>query len=109
MKTPFRSGYRNLKFLSLALVAAPFFLSPAVGQQNPDAAWKGKISKSAKDSQPYKVEYVKKAAANSPNIVWIILDDVGYGATSAFGGLIQTPHLDSLANQGLRYTNFHTA
>ncbi len=109
MKTPFRSGHRNLKFLSLALVTAPFFLSPALGQQNPDAAWKGKISKSAKDSQPYKVEYVKKAAANSPNIVWIILDDVGYGATSAFGGLIQTPHLDSLANQGLRYTNFHTA
>jgi arylsulfatase len=35
------------------------------------------------------------------------LDDVGYGASSAFGGLVQTPTLDSLANNGLRYTNFH--
>jgi arylsulfatase len=41
-------------------------------------------------------------------VVWILLDDVGYGASSAFGGLIQTPVFDSLANNGLRYTNFHT-
>jgi arylsulfatase len=83
-------------------------LSAAHGQQtNPE--WKGKISKSAKESEPYKVDYVKKASAGSPNIVWILLDDVGYGASSAFGGLAQTPTLDSLANQGLRYTNFHTA
>jgi arylsulfatase len=37
-----------------------------------------------------------------------LLDDVGFGASSAFGGLIPTPTLDSLANNGLRYTNFHT-
>jgi arylsulfatase len=36
------------------------------------------------------------------------LDDVGFGVASAFGGLIHTPNLDSLANKGLRYTNFHT-
>ena len=35
-------------------------------------------------------------------------DDVGYGAAGTFGGLIQTPTFDSLANNGLRYTNFHT-
>jgi arylsulfatase A-like enzyme len=40
--------------------------------------------------------------------VWILLDDVGFGASSAFGGLINTPNFDTLANQGLRYTNFHT-
>ena len=38
----------------------------------------------------------------------ILLDDVGYGASSAFGGLIQTPNLEELANGGLRFTNFHT-
>jgi arylsulfatase len=47
-------------------------------------------------------------AAGKPNIVWILLDDVGFGASSAFGGLISTPTFDRLAGEGLRYTNFHT-
>lgn len=50
-----------------------------------------------------------KPPAGSPNVVWILLDDVGFGATSTFGGVISTPTFDSLANNGLRYTNFHTA
>jgi Arylsulfatase A and related enzymes len=49
-----------------------------------------------------------KASAGAPNVVWILLDDVGFGASSTFGGLIQTPTFDYLANNGLRYTNFHT-
>jgi arylsulfatase len=49
-----------------------------------------------------------QAPASAPNVIWILLDDVGYGASNAFGGLIETPTLDTLANNGLRYTNFHT-
>jgi arylsulfatase len=49
-----------------------------------------------------------KAPAGAPNVVWILLDDVGFGAAGAFGGLIDTPTFDNLANNGLRYTNFHT-
>jgi arylsulfatase A-like enzyme len=49
-----------------------------------------------------------KAPAGAPNVVWVLIDDVGFGAASAFGGLIDTPTFDSLANNGLRYTNFHT-
>jgi arylsulfatase A-like enzyme len=49
-----------------------------------------------------------KAPAGAPNVVWILLDDVGFGATNTFGGLIQTPTFDALAANGLRYTNFHT-
>lgn len=49
-----------------------------------------------------------KAPAGAPNVVWILLDDVGYGASETFGGLIHTPTFDQLANNGLRYTNFHT-
>ena len=47
-------------------------------------------------------------AVGAPNIIWIMLDDVGFAASSAFGGLVPTPTLDSLAAGGLRYTNFHT-
>ncbi len=48
-----------------------------------------------------------KAPAGAPNIVLILLDDVGYGAASTFGGPAQTPALDQLAAQGLRYNRFH--
>lgn len=49
-----------------------------------------------------------KAPAGAPNVVIILIDDLGFGAPSTFGGPIATPTLDGLAEQGLRYTNFHT-
>jgi arylsulfatase A-like enzyme len=49
-----------------------------------------------------------KAPAGAPNVVIVLIDDLGFGATSAFGGPIGTPSLDQLAQGGLRYTNFHT-
>jgi arylsulfatase len=44
----------------------------------------------------------------APNILIILLDDVGFGASSAFGGPCQTPNLEKLAANGLRYKRFHT-
>jgi arylsulfatase A-like enzyme len=44
----------------------------------------------------------------APNILVILLDDVGFGATSAYGGPCRTPNIDKLAAAGLRYTRFHT-
>lgn len=49
-----------------------------------------------------------KAPASAPNVVIILIDDLGFGATSTFGGPIATPTFDRLAQQGLRYNNFHT-
>jgi arylsulfatase len=46
--------------------------------------------------------------AGAPNVVVILIDDLGFGATSPFGGPIPTPTLDRLAQSGLRYNNFHT-
>jgi len=46
---------------------------------------------------------------DAPNIVLILLDDVGFGDASTFGGVARTPEMDRLAAQGLRYNNFHTA
>lgn len=48
------------------------------------------------------------APPGAPNIVVILLDDVGFGQSSTFGGLIPTPKLDALADEGLRYNRFHT-
>lgn len=48
------------------------------------------------------------APTGAPNVLVIMTDDVGYGASSTFGGPIPTPALDGLAETGLRYTQFHT-
>jgi arylsulfatase len=58
----------------------------------------------AKSPAPFKIE----APADAPNVVIVLIDDLGFGSTSSFGGPIQTPTLDGLAQQGLRYNNFHT-
>jgi arylsulfatase len=44
----------------------------------------------------------------APNVLVILIDDVGFGASSAFGGPCETPNFERLANQGLRYNRFHT-
>jgi arylsulfatase len=52
--------------------------------------------------------FAVKAPAGAPNVVIVLIDDLGFGATSTFGGPIATPTLDALARNGLRYNNFHT-
>jgi arylsulfatase len=69
--------------------------------------YQGVVGRTLADSKEWWPEPVK-APAGAPNVVWILLDDVGFGATATFGGLIQTPTFDALAASGLRYTNFHT-
>ena len=44
----------------------------------------------------------------APNVLLIMTDDAGFGAPGTFGGVIPTPALDRIANNGLRYTNFHS-
>jgi len=48
-----------------------------------------------------------KAPAGAPNVVIVLLDDMGFGQPSTFGGGIAMPTLDRLANEGLRYNNMH--
>ena len=47
-----------------------------------------------------------RAAADAPNVVFIVLDDTGFGSWACYGSPISTPNLDALA--GLLYTNMHT-
>src|SRR5437868_10793555 len=100
----------QIKILSLALLAGSLFTNIAHGQnytqqQQPFQGVEGKTFADSKESWVTN----PKAPKGAPNVVWIILDDVGFGASSTFGGLISTPNFDTLARLGLRYTNFHTA
>ena len=49
-----------------------------------------------------------KAPKGTPNVVVILIDDMGFGVSEVFGGPVYMPTLDRLANYGLRYTRFHT-
>ncbi|HVX20542.1 MAG TPA: arylsulfatase [Acidimicrobiales bacterium] len=49
-----------------------------------------------------------KAPDQAPSVVYIVLDDVGYAALSCYGGPIDTPNIDRVAAQGVRYTQWHT-
>lgn len=73
----------------------------------PDPPFRGKIEKSVKDSKP---DFPKPRLApkGAPNVLLVLLDDVGFGAASTFGGPVNTPTLDKLAANGLRYNQFHT-
>ncbi len=73
----------------------------------PDPAFKGKIGETYKDSTPDYPQPVK-APKGAPNVLLVLLDDVGFGMCSTFGGPVPTPHLDKLAKNGLTYNQFHT-
>ena len=49
-----------------------------------------------------------KPPEGAPNVVIVLIDDIGFGATSTFGGAIETPTFDRLAKGGLRFNRFHT-
>lgn len=56
----------------------------------------------------YEYEYREKTPAGAPNVVYIVLDDMGFSHLGCYGSNIHTPHLDRLAKEGLRFNNFHT-
>jgi len=73
----------------------------------PPQKFGGKIGREATQSTPYWPARVVPPKG-APNVLLIMTDDSGYGVPSTFGGVIPTPTLDRIANQGLRYTNFHS-
>ncbi|HVD97670.1 MAG TPA: arylsulfatase [Cytophagaceae bacterium] len=76
-------------------------------QDTQDQKYEGVMGKTLADSKEWWPEK-KRAPKDAPNVIYFLIDDAGYGTASAFGGLMETPTLDSLANNGLRYTNFHS-
>jgi arylsulfatase len=73
----------------------------------PPGKFGGVIGKAADKSKPYWQPRIVPPKG-APNVLLIITDDAGYGVPSTFGGVIPTPALDRVAQNGLRYTNFHS-
>jgi arylsulfatase len=73
----------------------------------PDPAFGGKVGETIKDSTPSYPQPVR-APKGAPNVLLILLDDVGFGMCGTFGGPVPTPHMDRVARGGLSFTRFHT-
>ena len=71
--------------------------------------FRGVINIDIRDSVPDWEPYMQPVAPQgSPNVLYIVLDDVGFSAMEPWGGLIETPNINRLASNGLTYTNWHT-
>ena len=96
--------------LLAALTLAAVYALPARAQEvlpRPEQPFGGRIGLTAQDSvKDFPKEVV--APKGAPNILLILTDDVGFGASSTFGGPVPTATMDRLAKAGLRYNNFHT-
>ena len=71
--------------------------------------FKGTINVDIRDSVPdWEPFEPPKAPDGAPSVVYIVLDDVGFSAMNCYGGPIETPNIDRIANDGIRYTQWHT-
>ncbi len=67
----------------------------------------GRIGRDWSDSEPWWPP-ARRAPDGAPNVLLVVLDDVGYAQLGCYGSDIETPVLDGLAGKGLRLSNFHT-
>ena len=71
-----------------------------------DESFHGRIGRTHRESTPW-WPAAPQAPAGAPNVVFIVLDDVGFSDIGCYGSEINTPRMDALASGGLRYNNFH--
>ena len=76
-------------------------------EYKPGTAFNGVIGRTFDQSEPAWPEPLR-AKEGAPNVLFIVLDDTGFGQLGCYGSPIKTPNLDSLAENGLRYNNMHT-
>jgi len=104
--------FRATSAAGLSLLGFALLAVAAIGLADRAGAaekFKGKIAERYEDSVEWWPQTVPSAPKGAPNVVIILLDDVGFAQLGSFGGLSDTPNIDKLAAGGLRFNNFHTA
>ena len=79
----------------------------ALKEYKPGTSFNGVIGRTFDVSEPAWPEPLR-AKENAPNVLYIVLDDTGFGQLGCYGSPINTPNIDALAENGLRYNNMHT-
>lgn len=67
----------------------------------------GVVGKTLEDTQ-FSFEIQESPSKGKPNVIYIVIDDLGFAQLGCYGSTIHTPNIDRLAEEGLRYNNFHT-
>ena len=80
---------------------------PQIVEYEPGTPFPGSVGRTVQESSPAWPAPLR-AREGAPNVLFFVLDDVGYGQLSSFGGLVETPNIDRVADAGLRYSNMHT-
>lgn len=71
--------------------------------------WQGKLALDIREAQPDWTPFIQpEAPRDAPNVLMIVWDDVGYAAMDIHGGPIETPNMRRIADNGVKYSNFHT-
>jgi arylsulfatase len=93
-----------------SLTTAAFSAAPNDGSvlPFPPAPMAGKAAPRLQDSTMKWPQAPQRLPKDAPNILIVMLDDVGFGVSEAFGGEVRTPTFSKLANEGIRYNTFHT-
>jgi arylsulfatase len=98
----------HLSRVGLVLLASLTLALPADAQKTKKVeGFGGVIAESYADSKEWWAPETRPPEG-APNVIIFLLDDVGFAQVGSFGGLIATPNIDSLAENGLRFNNFHT-
>ncbi len=93
-------------FGSVLLCTAAVLLLPS-SSGGEASEFKGKIGKTYAESEEWWPDAIVPPAG-APNVIIFLLDDTGFAQIGSFGGLTETPNIDKLASNGLRYNDFHT-
>lgn len=75
----------------------------------PEQRFPGDVGRTYRSSEPAAFPQPVRPPKGAPNMVVILLDDVGFGQFSVFGGGVPAPNMEKLAQEGIRYNRFHTA
>ena len=117
------SAIRSQKLISAALVAAlgiaGIAVPPLTGAQSSDTKLDRSVLPIPEPDYPRSTvldardakappRFDVKAPAGAPNVIIVLVDDMGFGMPSAFGGPVRMPTAETLASEGLRYNQFHT-
>ncbi len=90
-----------------AVAGAPTQAQAELLEYKPGTTFPGRIGRTVEDSKPAWPEPIR-AKPGAPNVLYIVLDDTGFGQLGCYGSPISTPNLDRLAANGLLYTNMYT-
>lgn len=79
----------------------------SIREYKPGTTFTGVIGRTVDQSSPAWPKPVR-SKEGMPNVLFIVLDDTGFGQFGCYGSPIETPNIDAVANNGLRYNNMHT-